>query len=333
MSHIPFQRRVVIASYSLIALTGGTQGNFLIGTKTLITETSKVRCRTHRLAVNECVRTFAQFLGFSLSGALLQLMGSQLLSFSCTFSFILLSVYCWLLPQVDTTTVTTVQLKLYKETWKTKRLNLVFWMIVMGRVCFTGPDNIFVMFLLNFPSAFPVSSTLIGIFLGYNILTFSLICFVYALMPSFSKATSDCSMIGIGLTLLMMAYACFCMSTSMISLFLGATFHGMYGFSAVSLNSILSKIVPENQLAQTFATVKATERILCCLMAPVISVTYQNTKHWFFPGTCFLIPLALCAVTGVILIVFLKQSFHISEQEISPLPIKIQSSVLSMEGH
>ena len=114
-------------------------------------------------------------------------------------------------------------------------------------------------------------------------------------------------MIAAGLSFLALSYIVFMVSTSTVTLFLGGTLYGMFGLAAISFNSILSKYVPESQLAYWFSITTGCERLLICLTIPAISATYQETKLWPVHGFCFIIPLVLTLTSGIVLAVYWKQ--------------------------
>ena len=300
----------------LISVTGGGIETILIGTKTLISDTCKPSHRTKCLAVNESVRTFAQVLGFSLSGALINSLGSAPICFGCMGTFIVLSVHCLLLqesrakpvPQYDSYS------KLFRfynyshprYSTEKKRARLSICLSILGRLSFSAPANLFVIYLISEP--FNFSATLIGAFLGYKTLALSVICLLYTIIPSYLlKTIKDTHMIAAGLSFLALSYIVFMVSTSTVTLFLGGTLYGMFGLAAISFNSILSKYVPESQLAYWFSITTGAERLLICLTIPAISATYQETKLWPVHGFCFIIPLVLTLTSGIVLAVYWKQ--------------------------
>ena len=298
----------------MISLTGGSLESVLIGTKSLISDTCGPTERTPCLAVNESVRRLAQFLGFTLSGALINALGASFVCFCCMSAFFVLTVHCLLLP--DSRARSELLCSSYSQLLKHyyshprygtgERAKLYIWFSILGRLSFSAPQNLFVMYLISEP--FNFTATLIGVFLGYKTLALSVICFIYTVVPSHILQTiKDRHMMGAGLFLLASSYFLFMFTTTTNTLFIGATLHGMFGLAAVSFNSLLSKSVPEGQLAHTFALTTGLERLLLCVVAPAVGLTYQQTKTWSVHGFCFLIPLLMTVIAGVILVVFWKQ--------------------------
>ena len=301
----------------MISLTGGSLQSILIGTKSLISDTSKPADRTPRLAVNETVRTMAQFLGFTLSGALINTLGAEIVCLGCLTAFLVSTVNCFLLPdsRAKRNNSYSQLFRLYypdKRYETEERARLSIWLSILGRLSFSAPQNLFVIYLISEP--FNFNATFIGVFLGYKTLALSVICLLYTLIPSDLTGTlKDSDMISAGLSLLSVSYLFFMVSTTTATLFLAATLNGMFGMAAVSFNSLLSKSVPEEHLAHTFAITTGVERLLLCAVTPAISFTYQNTRTWPVHGFCFVIPLVLTLISGIILIVHWEH-FRISDQ-------------------
>ncbi|KAL5253655.1 hypothetical protein ACHWQZ_G013432 [Mnemiopsis leidyi] len=319
----PLSKWWLIGAYLTISLTGGSLESILIGTKSLISDTCGPTDRTPCLAVNESLRRLAQFLGFTLSGALINYLGASFVCFGCMGAFFVLTVHCLLLPDTrarsgDLSSSYSQILRHYythPRYGSGKRAKLSICFSILGRLSFSAPQNLFVMYLISEPFYF--NSTLIGVFLGYKTLGLSVICFIYTVVPSnILQTIKDSHMMGAGLTLLAASYILFIFTTTTTTLFLGATLHGMFGLAAVSFNSLLSKSVPEGQLAHTFAITTGLERLLLCVAAPAVGVTHQQTKTWSLHGFCFFIPLLLTVTSGIILAVFWEQFSNQSEVEL-----------------
>jgi hypothetical protein len=283
--------------------------------------------------VNESVRTLAQFLGFSLSGALINFLGAPIACIGCLCAFLMLAVHCLLLPSSraepgspKNSYSQLIRLYYYQSTYGTdKRARLSIGLSLAGGLSFAAPQNLFILYLISEPYNF--DAYLIGAFLGYKTLALSVICLVYAVIPSArTKTIKDTHMIAAGLFLLASSYLVFIISTRTLTLFIGATLYGMFGLAAVSFNSLLSKAVSEGELAHTFAITTGFERVLLCIITPAVGVTFQQTKTWPLHGLCFVIPLILTFISGIILTVYWKQfSYQTISDSDEILPLKDNS--------
>ena len=148
------QRWCVIGAYLLISLTGGSLESILIGAKSIISDTCKPAMRRPRLAVNESVRTFAQFLGFTLSGAFVDTFGAPFVCFMCMSAFFMLTVHCVSLPECRGNSSQQPGSS-YLEVMRASMISSsapVLWLSILGRLSFSAPANLFVWYLIGEPS-------------------------------------------------------------------------------------------------------------------------------------------------------------------------------------
>eukprot|EP00116_Pleurobrachia_bachei_P006404 sb/3466666/ len=282
---------MILVLYPLISLTGGNYSSITIGVTSYISDTTKPSTRTSRLALNRSLQTAAHLTGVVMGGLLADYVDSRFICLWCFLSYILLFLYCSLLPADPTPSEKS---GVYHSVQSNKaRECYLIQLSVFSRLAVTAPSGILVVFLLGSPFFLPAH--LIGVFLGYKGFCVALTCLLFYLLPS--RFHCDVKMSATGLLLLSLSYITLSLSRSLALIFLGATLHGLHGVMTVSTDSLLTKGVPEDRLAGTMALINSTERLLLILVTIGMSLVYQGTKTYFL-GACFYLPLVLCGVTG-----------------------------------
>eukprot|EP00116_Pleurobrachia_bachei_P005348 sb/3465610/ len=171
---------------------------------------------------------------------------------------------------------------------------IVFALIISS---LAGPNNIFVLFLIDKPFSWSYAS--VGYYIAFNTLLNGLITLFG--LPELNRLAGDfwCALIGI-------SASCFSsvivgISTTEWMLFIGSGIGAIGNIATPTLRSEMSKIVSANSQGSLFSLITSVE-ILCVLISSSATSGIYEATHNYYHGFCFLILGGVAFLAGGLLV-------------------------------